>query len=270
MYLRAVHSTFDLPTLYGFIQRSPLGVLTTAIPHPFIQTIQSSHIPWILDIPESYNHETSNADDLDASKVAAAKKPLGVLRGHLSRANPQCKALISAAKAAANLTDDDKSPDGPVTLTEEAYILFTGPVDSYVTPKFYTTTKPATGKVVPTWNYEAVQAYGRITVYPSTVSAEAKDFLRKAIEDLTSQSEQAMGFDGADGRPDEWRVDDAPDAFIAAQMKGIMGFSVEITSLGGKFKMSQERPEGDKMGVIEGFVERGKTDLAKRIQQLGL
>ena len=249
MYLRPVHSAFHLPNLYSFLKCNPLGVLTSSIPFADNPTIQSSHIPWVLDPPDDLDpsdHEQPEAHDttsqLDASIRAEKGEALGTLRAHMARANPHAKALIAAARIqvlgvdATEITEDSQKanlPDGGVTLPDEVLVLFTGPIQHYVTPKFYTATKPATGKVVPTWNYEAVQAYGRITVYPSTTSTIAETFLTNAIVDLTHQSELSMEYDGQDGRSKEWRTDDAPDRFIGLLKKSIVGISVEITRLGG-------------------------------------
>lgn len=279
MYLRAVHSTFHIPTLYAFLKHNPLGLLTTFIPHPDQPSLQSSHIPWILDVPSDLSPEalattpgTENSD-LDASARRTAGKPLGTLRAHMSRANPQAKVLVAAAKAAAAgnvaAADHEPLPDGAVTLPDEVLIMFTGPVQHYVTPKFYTTTKPDTGKVVPTWNYEAVEAYGRITVYPSTTSDVADEYLSKAIADLSHQSEVSLGYDGREGRAKEWEVNEAPERYIGLLKKSIVGVSVEITRLGGKFKMSQELKEGDRKGVVKGFEVLGNAVMAESVNHWG-
>lgn len=266
---------------------NPLGVLTTAIPFGDQPKIQSSHIPWVLDTPDDISHLVAEQpqlpdfdEQLDASIRSNAGQPIGVLRAHMARANPLAKALIAAvththAIAAGNNVanesrhDNPMVPDGGVTLPEEVLILFTGPVQHYVTPKFYVVTKPTTGKVVPTWDYEAVQAYGRITVYPSTTSNIADSFLTNAIIDLTHQSELSMNHDSGDGKSKEWRVDDAPDPYIGLLKKRIVGISVEITRLGGKFKMSQEMGSGDREGVAEGFENIGDDAMASSVRRWG-
>lgn len=285
MYLRPVHSTYYLPTLYSFLRANPLGVLTTAIPFDGHPTIQSSHIPWVLDpvndvADDDPKHPASSGaipERLDASIRAGSGQPLGILRAHMSRGSPHAKALIAAAREQSNkaqfeiglASESSPMPDGGITLSDEVLVLFTGPVQHYVTPKFYTTTKPETGKVVPTWNYEAVQAYGKITVYPSTTSDVAESFLTKAIVDLTHQSELAMKFDGQQGRPQEWEVGDAPEKFVGLLKKSIVGVSIEITRLGGKFKMSQEMGGGDREGVVAGFAELGNKAMAESVQRWG-
>lgn len=141
-------------------------------------------------------------------------------------------------------------------LENEVLVLFTAPVHHYVTPKFYTDTKPATGKVVPTWNYSAVQAYGKATVYFDG-SAESTNYLSQQINDLSQHAETSMmGYTGGE-KKGPWKVSDAPDRYIAIMQKNIIGIKVEITRLGGKFKMSQEMGEKDRTGVIDGFESLG-------------
>ena len=234
MYLRAIHAEDDLPTLHSFVKNHPLGILTTSIQSSQHPVIQVSHIPWILD----------EAPDQNVTE-------LGVLRGHMARQNPQSKALIEAATA--------QSPEtsGGVQLKDEVLVLFNGPVHHYVTPKFYTETKPATGKVVPTWDYSAVQAYGKATVFVDR-SAESTEFLSRQLDDLSNHAEtDIMGFTGENGSKGAWKVTDAPDNFISLQQKAIIGIRIDITRLDGKFKMSQEMKAGDRAGVAQGFEDLG-------------
>lgn len=147
MFFPAAHVETRIPVLRQLIRDYPLGVLTTAIPSDEHPLILSSHVPWVLDV----------ADE-------ASETQLGRLRGHLARQNPQAKVLASAAACA-----------GSTTLEHEVLVLFTAVPHHYVTPRFYAETKPATAKVVPTWNYAAVQAYGRAIVY---LDAQADDTAR--------------------------------------------------------------------------------------------
>ncbi|KAI0682290.1 putative FMN-binding domain-containing protein, partial [Cerioporus squamosus] len=157
MYLRAVHAEHDIPTLREFIRANPLGIFTTAIDAPDFPFLQSSHIPWLLDVPPD-----------------AKETDLGTLRGHMARANPQVKAMI------AELTSS-----GSRTLSRDVLVLFNLPAHHYVTPKFYTETKPATGKTAPTWDYAAVQVYGRATVYFDAKAEETDAFLSRSLRDLS-------------------------------------------------------------------------------------
>lgn len=148
-------------------------------------------------------------------------------------------------------------------MQEEVMILFTSPTNHYVTPKFYVATKPTTGKVVPTWNYAAVQAYGTATIYygSSANDEETGKFLTTQINDLSKMSEEdVMGFDGKEGRKTAWTVDESPEKYVALLKKGIIGIEVKVTRLHGKWKMSQELDEEDREGTINGFEELGTTE----------
>ena len=131
MYLRPVHTDLELERLHQFIRENPLGIFTTAIQSPNYPLIQSSHIPWVLDVPEE--NSTSEAKN-------------GKLRGHIARANPQTKAIIETVTKSLEGKDAVDGLNG--TLEQDVMVLFNGPVHHYVTPKFYTETKPTTGKVV--------------------------------------------------------------------------------------------------------------------------
>jgi transcriptional regulator len=158
----------------------------------------------------------------------------GTLRCHLARANPQWHELAVIA---------------------ECLVVFQGPQD-YVTPSWYAT-KRETGKVVPTWNYATVHAWGRPEVIEDTA------WLRQQIDDLTHAREHA--------RPQPWKVDDAPPAFLDSQLKGIVGVKIPIDRIEGKWKVSQNRPEADRAGVVAGFLEQGETSLpmAKLVAERG-
>jgi len=162
---------------------------------------------------------TATAEGLMATPLPLyleeAEGSYGVLYGHLARANPQWKT----------------PPVG------EAMVLFSGP-DAYVTPSWYAT-KQETGKVVPTWNYAAVHAYGPVEFF------EDAGRLRAVVERLTNLHE------GERAAP--WMVGDAPDDFIKAQLRGIVGLRLPITRLEGKRKMSQNRSVEDRSGVADGL-----------------
>ncbi|KAH6994210.1 putative FMN-binding domain-containing protein [Fusarium venenatum] len=221
------HAEPDLPVLRKLIQDNPLGLLTTAIPSPNHPFLQSSHIPFVLDI--GYGEDETN---------------LGKLRGHLARVNPQSKVMIE------NLTEN---PHLNNVIEQDVIVIFNSPIQHYVTPKLYTETKPTTGKVVPTWNYAAIQVYGRARIFHDTKTDGAGRFLSKQILDLSRHAKnKVMGFTGGDN-PIDWKVSDAPDKFIELLKKSIIGIEIEITSMGGKFKMSQEMGMGDRQGVINGM-----------------
>lgn len=160
----------------------------------------------------------------------------GRLRAHVARANPQWKLIAS-------------QPDMPVL------IVFQG-ADSYITPSWYET-KRETGKVVPTWNYAIVQARGRARVM------EDPAWIGRQIADLTASRES--------GRDQPWAVSDAPPAFVAAQIKGIVGIEIMIDELHGKWKVSQNRPVADRVGVAEGLQAdaSGSTEMAGLVRRFG-
>jgi transcriptional regulator len=231
MYLRVVHAEFDVRTLRAFIIQNPLGLLVTALSSADFPTLQCTHVPWILDIQD---HESETE--------------LGVLRGHLARANPHSKALSEAAKAG--------SPKGTNGFLEkEVTVVFNGPAHSYVTPKFYVETKPATGKVVPTWDYSAVQVYGKAKIFFDSSSEETGAFLQTQVTDLTNHMEEdvfpQMSKTSREATP--WKVSDAPPEYVQALKKSIIGIEITVERLEGKYKMTQEMGQGDRAGVIEGF-----------------
>lgn len=239
MYIRAVHAESSLSVLRQLIRDNPLGLLTTAIKSETYPFLQSSHIPFVLDVDDEAS-ETEN----------------GRLRGHLARQNPHSKAMIE------ELTS---SPDGKSSqiLEQDVLVIFTAQ-HHYITPKFYTETKPATGKVVPTWNYAAAQVYGRAKVYFDAKAEETGEFLGKQIGDLTGHSEKhVMNHVGGD-RPSDWKVTDAPERYVDILKKNIVGIEIEIDRLEGKFKMSQEMGKGDRDGVAEGLYGLD-TDVGRQI-----
>lgn len=142
--------------------------------------------------------------------------PLGRLIGHVARANPHW------SKA---------------DLDRPSIALFHGP-DAYVSPNWYPS-KAEHGKVVPTWNYDLVHASGTLIIHDDPA------WLRDAVSRLTNQHEA--------GQAKPWGVDDAPEAFLAAQLRGIVGIELVLTSLEGKAKLSQNRNEADRAGVIKGL-----------------
>jgi transcriptional regulator len=131
----------------------------------------------------------------------------------------------------------------------EVLVIFQG-IESYISPSWYET-KRQTGKVVPTWNYVTVHAHGRLTLIDDPA------WLLTQITALTGEQEGS--------RDAPWHVGDAPDTFIQSQIKGIIGLEIEITSLEGKWKVSQNRPEADRAGVIEGLAGQGDAEMARLV-----
>lgn len=253
MHLRPDHAVRDLPTLHAFIRAHPLGVITTSLPSDNFPTLQCSHIPWVLD-SEHKNQNGSNGNSETPS--------LGVLRGHIARANPQSKAMIEA------VAQSQPDTTGQV-LPGDVLIVFTSPIDHYITPNFYTESKPATGKVAPTWNYAAVQVYGRATIYHDPKDEATGEYLHQQLSDLAVLGEQGVMGYGDDAKTAPWKIADAPKEYIATLKKNIVGMRIEITRIEGRFKVSQERPVNDRGGVIEGLekMETGRArDMAEYVK----
>ncbi|KAM5511709.1 Uncharacterized protein FOXYSP1_06509 [Fusarium oxysporum f. sp. phaseoli] len=242
MYIRKDHAETDLRVLRRLVRENPLGLLTTVISSPSgsYPLAQASHIPWVLDI----QNEESETE-------------LGTLRGHLARQNPQSKAIIEEA-----------TTKNTQVLQNDVLVIFQSPVHHYIPPQFLVETKPTTTKVVPTWNYAAVQIYGKAKVYVDSKSAETSEYLASQINALTRHTEvNLMGFDGKDGNHEPWKVTDAPERYIELMKKAIIGIEIEIERFEGKFKMSQEETRGDSDGVIAGFRGLG-TEAGQRVADL--
>ena len=115
-------------------------------------------------------------------------------------------------------------------------------------PTWYPTKKEH-GKVVPTWNYAVVHARGPLRVI------EDRAWLRQFVEQLTNRYEAS--------RREPWKVSDAPSAFIDTMVESIIGVEIPIAQLTGKWKVSQNRPEKDRVGVVDGLMQlTGEANLA--------
>jgi transcriptional regulator len=154
--------------------------------------------------------------------------PHGTLIGHLAKANPHVR-LADA---------------GVQTL-----VVFQGP-SGYITPSYYAA-KREHGKVVPTWNYVAIHAYGTLLAF------DDRDRLLEVVTRLTRLHEAR--------RAAPWEVSDAPDDFIEGMLRGIVGISLRIDRLEGKLKLSQNRPAKDQSGVVDGLRLDGQEDLAAAV-----
>jgi len=142
--------------------------------------------------------------------------PLGTLRGHVARANPLWRDFAQEV---------------------EVLAIFQGPA-SYITPSWYPT-KAETGKVVPTWNYAAVHAHGKLRVLDDAA------WLRAHLAALTAHNEMPF--------PEPWQPSDAPPDYIEKLMAAIVGIEIVITRLSGKWKTSQNQPPQNQAGVVRGL-----------------
>jgi transcriptional regulator len=170
---------------------------------------------------------TLGADGLSASHIPLILDhragSMGTLRGHLARANPQWRDFSSEVNALA---------------------IFAGP-QHYISPSWYPS-KREHGKVVPTWNYMVVHAYGALRI------VEGREPLLRHLHELTNSQETK--------REQPWSVDDAPKEYVENLLRSIVGIEIEISRLEGKWKLSQNRGQADRSGVAAGLRVSGNSD----------
>jgi transcriptional regulator len=145
-----------------------------------------------------------------------SRGPYGVLQGHVARAN----------------TIWQEAGDGM-----EALAIFQGP-QHYISPNWYAS-KREHGKVVPTWNYAIVHARGPMKWIHD------RQWLRTFLDEITKTHEQTQTH--------PWQVTDAPADYIERMLEAIVGFEIPISSIAGKWKLSQNRSAADRAGVIAGL-----------------
>ncbi|MBN1238960.1 MAG: FMN-binding negative transcriptional regulator [Gammaproteobacteria bacterium] len=159
--------------------------------------------------------------------------PHGTLAGHVSRSNPIWQLF---------------SKNVP------SVVAFQG-AEAYITPSWYPS-KHAHGKAVPTWNYAVVHAHG----LPRAVDDRA--WLLEHVARLTDTHEAGQA------RP--WKVSDAPADYVEQMIGGIVGIEIPISKLVGKWKVSQNRPMADRLGVVAGLTARGdgrSLDMAALVER---
>lgn len=154
----------------------------------------------------------------------------GTLRCHVARANPVWREFAPSV---------------------EAIATFCG-AHAYVSPSWYAT-KQEIGKVVPTWNYAVVHARGPL------IAIEDREWLRAFVTRLTSRFESH--------RANPWHVTDAPPEFVDQMLENIVGIEIPITSLTGKWKVSQNRPQRDRIGASDGLL-REENEAASAMARL--
>ena len=143
------------------------------------------------------------------------------LVGHVARANAHWRRMVEGAPALA---------------------IVTGP-DTYVSPSWYAT-KVEHGRVVPTWNYSVVHLRGRLCVH------DDPDWVRALVTRLTDHHEQP--------RAEPWQVTDAPEDYVAKNLRPIVGVEVVVEQVEAKAKLSQNRSGKDRAGVAAGLAADGR------------
>lgn len=192
--------------------------------------------PLGLLVTQARQHADSAPAPIEANALPfhldAARGPHGTLVAHVARANPVWHEARTDA---------------------EVMVVFQGP-QAYISPGWYAT-KAESGKVVPTWNYVLVEARGRLIVRDDAAWVHA------LVSTLTDLHEAA--------RPAPWKVTDAPADYIAATQRAIVGIEVELTSLKGKWKVSQNRSLADRASVVRGLTAIGRDDVATLVDTHG-
>ena len=123
---------------------------------------------------------------------------------------------------------------------------------AYISPGWYES-KAEHGRVVPTWNYITAHVYGNLVVHDDPAWVE--DLVRR----LTAKHESSMAA--------PWSVDDAPERFVAGQLRAIVGVELAITRIEAKAKLSQNRPEADVAGVVKGLQAEGEEQVAHDVAE---
>ncbi|MGF6834759.1 transcriptional regulator [Paenarthrobacter sp. TE4293] len=135
--------------------------------------------------------------------------------------------------------------------TSEALMIVQGN-DAYISPSWYAS-KAEHGRVVPTWNYSTAHVYGELVIHDDA------GWLGRHVRRLSNQHEAGM--------PKPWTVDEAPERFIAGQLKAIVGVELVITRVEAKTKLSQNRNAADVDGVIDGLRAVGNPASAADVEQ---
>jgi transcriptional regulator len=197
MYIPAHFAITDPQVLHRIMGEHPLGVLVT-----------------------------SSASGLDANHIPFEFNPsagkLGVLTGHVARANP-------------------------VLQGADVMVIFRGD-ETYISPNWYPS-KHETHRQVPTWNYEVVHVFGRLTV------RDDEKFMRGVVSRLTRTHESQ--------EPKPWKMGDSTPEYIDGMLKAIVGIEIAIERFEGKSKLSQNREPRDLQGAVDKLLEQGKTSIAQ-------
>jgi transcriptional regulator len=211
MYLPRHFRQTDMAQIAAFVDAAQSADLVTFDGTKPVSTL----LPVIWDRPAWLTAEPDDADG-DGQAGAADQADYGRLLGHIAIANDQWKTALPGAQALA---------------------IVHGP-QAYISPGWYES-KMRHGRVVPTWNYEAVHLTGTLAFHHDP------EWLRAFVTRLTSTHES--------GRARPWAVTDAPPEYIDGQLRAIVGVELTVLSVEAKQKLSQNRSERDREGVIAGL-----------------
>jgi transcriptional regulator len=187
---------------------------------PHFNRMDDEDVPAFLDAIGSADLVTSGSDGYPVATLMPFVREGDRLLMHMARGNQHWRSITPGAPALAIVTG----------------------AQTYVSPAWYAV-KREHGRVVPTWNYSAVHLTGRVTVH------DDRAWVGELVERLTDRHEAH--------REDRWRVEDAPDDYVAKQLKAIVGISLDVERIEAKAKLSQNRSDEDRAGVIEGLEREG-------------
>lgn len=221
MYLPAPFEESRTEVLHDLMRQHPLATFITQRPAAQDTVgwpeLEANLMPFTLATTDASTHTHA-----DAGADAAA--PLGTLQAHVARNNPLVQDLEQAmAQDARGLP---------------CLLVFQGP-QHYISPSWYAS-KAAGGRVVPTWNYATVHAWGRARLVNNA------DWLMAQLNALTHAQERHQ--------PHPWAVADAPADYLSGMLRAIVGVEVCVERLQGKWKVSQNRPVADRHTVHQGLL----------------
>lgn len=205
MYIPSHFAINDLHVMHRIMGDHPLGVLVTSS----LNGLDANHIPFEFD---------------------PSVGKLGVLTGHVARANPIWQQCQQGA---------------------DVMVVFRGE-ETYISPNWYPS-KHETHRQVPTWNYEVVHVFGRLTI------RDDEKFMRRVVSRLTRTHEAQ--------EPKPWKMGDSAPEYIDGMLKAIVGIEITIERLEGKSKLSQNRETRDLHGAVEKLRQQGKTSIADAMEQ---
>jgi transcriptional regulator len=215
MYIPKHFAEYDLAVISQLISQNPLATIVTRLVPP------TDSVSTVNDLPLNANHIPLH---LVSSETAKGLMPGKVLRGHVARANPMWK----------DLADCDK-----------ALVIFVG-VQAYISPSLYAS-KKVDGKVVPTWNYEAVHIHGSIRLVHEGAG------LNELMHSLTDAQEREQAH--------PWSVNDAPADYTDRLMQAIVGIEISIDRIEAKRKLSQNQPSVNQQSIVDGLTSQANPQM---------